>query len=760
MIKKEIKQFSFTAGEYKDIECSLPATVYSVLSERELIKGTPAELSCISCDRNVFSESVFKSKIEFSKSEASKKYILLRVSGVVSKSEIIFNDRSYGVISNVNRVAVFDITDRVCEGENTLVIESSETSGRKHHILNSGEVSKEYDTAPFIYDAGIVGNVEILMSDTPQISAVRTEQIYENDGRINLLIDLDMIGTADNIRSVASLVSPSGKIYFGGAYEGKIRISVPDPELWWPRGFGSQGLYKLSVTLYHDGEPKDTYEKKIGLRRVELIPDENGVPRIYVNGVKIFSLGASYLPENSFLAHRSRKETEKLIKIAAKTNMNTLAVFDEGVLPDESFYELCDKYGILIWQSLSVPYVAPPAAGVFAAGLYDAIDDTVERLSSHPSVVITFLSITESNKGMMRLFPDAVEEFRSVCLKIIDPVLNKIKNSIFVDNTDKLFPYDERYRKCENKKARTEYYTVPDEETLRKFLPDGEYNLFSKTAEVHTPSRERCLDMISDITSEMRFPTGFSELSYAATLSASNALSRSVLSARTVDSACASAVLRPFNDGYYAISSSFVDYCKRKKPICYKLACAYAPIAVNAVPCEEKISLYVKNDSKKEYEGKLLYALYDVGNKCWYENTVSISLSAGESCLAAESDLSKYLSGAAENYYVIFELFTEKGITFSGTERFVPIKHFNFADPAIKAEVSGMGCKFTLKLNSVSYVTGAHISFAGVKISPDTDFVDIVRTMPTVVNFETESAISPEELNSRVVILTPYTYGK
>ncbi len=760
MIKKEIKQLSFTAGEYKDIVCSLPATVFSVLSERELIKGTPADISEISCSRKLFAESAFKAKIEFSKSEASKKYILLRISGVVSKSEIIFNDRSYGVISNVNRTAVFDITDKVFEGENTLVIESSETSGRKRHLSNSGEISKEYYTAPFIYDAGIIGNIEILMSDTPQISAVRTEQIYEDDGKVNLLIDLDMIGAADNIRAVASLVSPSGKIYFGGAYEGKIRISVSDPELWWPRGFGSQGLYKLSVTLYHDGEPKDTYEKKIGLRHIELISDENGVPRIYVNGVKIFSLGASYLPENSFLSRRSKKETEKLIKIAAKANMNTLAVFDEGVLPDESFYELCDKYGILIWQPISVPYTAPPAAGAFAAGLYDAIDDAVERLSSHPSVALTFLSITEASGETVRLFPDAVEEFRSVCLKIIEPVLNKIKNSIFIDNTDKLFSYDERYRNAEKETNKTEYYTIPDELTLKEFLPDDEYNLFSKSAERHTHSREHCLNMISELTEEMRFPTGFSELSYAATLSAANSLSRSILSARTTDSACASAVLRPLNDGYYAISSSFVDYCKRKKPICHKIASAYAPIAVSAAACESVVRFYVKNDSKKAYEGKLIYALYDVGNKCWFENTVSISLGAGESCLAAESDFSKYISEAAENYYVIFELHTEKGITFSGTERFVPIKHFNFADPKIRAEVSGMGCKFTLKLNSATYVTGAHISFNGVEIFPETDFVDIIRTAPTVISFETESAISPEELNSRLAILTPHNYGK
>ena len=139
---------------------------------------------------------------------------------------------------------------------------------------------------------------------------------------------------------------------------------------------------------------------------------------------------------------------------------------------------------------------------------------------------------------------------------------------------------------------------------------------------------------------------------------------------------------------------------------------------------------------------------------------MNVFLEPASLSLITEQDFAKYLTGAPENYYVYYELFGEKGVTTRGTNLFVPIKHFNFKDPKINAEISGMGCKFTLTLKSASYVTGAYIGFEGVNAVFDSNYVDIIHGTPTVVTFETDSAISPEELTSRLKITTPYSFGK
>ena len=757
MIRKEIKSLILRADGYSDIECCAPSTLCSALikngyidSDVEISDGVikPVELPS-SCS--------FVASIEFSEAERAKRHVYLRLRGIMAKGEIVFNGKSCGIVGNVNSVFDLDIRDKIRAGENILEIRCAESLGRRSNICSDGNISDSYVTAPKLADIGILEIPEIVFSDYPIVSGVRTEQRFEN-GKVNVFVNTKTLGAADDLRVVASLVSPSGKIHFGGACEGGAMISVSEPELWWPNGYGAQMLYKLSVTLYHGSDPVDTYERKIGLRKPELIREENGTPWLFVNGVKVFPRGAAYLAQKSILSEISRGDIERLIKCAAEMNFNTLSVFDEGVCPSEAFFEFCDKYGIMVWQSLSVPYTAPPAAGVFASGLYDAIDDTVARISEHASVVRAFLAITEANHGMMRLFPDAVEEFRSVCLKIITPIIDKITNFLFEQDIEQLLAFDERYVPV-LKNGSSYTCAVPSVKTLSKFLSDDECNLFSKTAEAHIPSREACLAMLDRAFCEMRFPSGMAELAYTTQATAAYAASESIRRARCENSACSSAVFRQFNDGANLITPSMIDFDFRKKHVCHKVKEAFGQTVVSVSKDEKEIKVYIRNDLKKDYEGKLLIALYDTKNKCWFENTRSISVPSASSVLVAEEDLSKYLD-VPESYYLIYELFTEKMVTDSGTVRFVPLKHFCFRDPLIKAEITGMGKSFTAKLTASSYVAGAEISFDGIEAEFDKNLTDILPDAPTVIDFRVDSALAPEELQSRIVIRTPAGCGK
>ncbi|MCB0051012.1 MAG: hypothetical protein KDE24_15875, partial [Caldilinea sp.] len=41
---------------------------------------------------------------------------------------------------------------------------------------------------------------------------------------------------------------------------------------------------------------------------------------------------------------------EQLIRDAAATHQNMLRVWGGGFYEEEAFYDLCDRYGILVWQ--------------------------------------------------------------------------------------------------------------------------------------------------------------------------------------------------------------------------------------------------------------------------------------------------------------------------------------------------------------------------------------------------------------------------
>src|SRR5690606_13842306 len=90
-----------------------------------------------------------------------------------------------------------------------------------------------------------------------------------------------------------------------GVCRTELEVTVPDPDLWWPRGYGDQPLYDLRVDLAAHGEELDTWQRRIGFRTVELDTgvDEDGRRfTIVVNGVPVLVKGANWIPDDCFVS--------------------------------------------------------------------------------------------------------------------------------------------------------------------------------------------------------------------------------------------------------------------------------------------------------------------------------------------------------------------------------------------------------------------------------------------------------------------------
>ena len=80
-------------------------------------------------------------------------------------------------------------------------------------------------------------------------------------------------------------------------------------------------------------------------------PDQWGRSFTFVvNGVPIFAKGSNWIPADSFPTRITDEHLEHLIRSAADTHHNMLRVWGGGFYEEERFYDLCDRYGILIWQ--------------------------------------------------------------------------------------------------------------------------------------------------------------------------------------------------------------------------------------------------------------------------------------------------------------------------------------------------------------------------------------------------------------------------
>ncbi|MGA8529922.1 MAG: sugar-binding domain-containing protein, partial [Acidobacteriaceae bacterium] len=161
-------------------------------------------------------------------------------------------------------------------------------------------------------------------------------------------------------------------------------LHVQNPKLWWPNGYGPQNLYTLHLHFVEHGRDSDAHDTTFGIRKITY----GGMDAltISVNGVKVFIRGGDWgLDEAMKRIPRARLDAE--IHYHALAHMNMIRNW-VGQSTSEDFYELCDKYGILIWDEFFQPNPSdgpnPDDLSVYLAN----VRDKILRYRNHPSIAL------------------------------------------------------------------------------------------------------------------------------------------------------------------------------------------------------------------------------------------------------------------------------------------------------------------------------------------------------------------------------------
>lgn len=179
------------------------------------------------------------------------------------------------------------------------------------------------------------------------------------------------------------LLSPFGKWY----------ASVPSPKLWWPAGYGEQDLYDVTVRLLRDGETVDTWKTRTGLRMLHLdfhCDTENTAKNRFsflCNGVPIAVRGSNWVPADAL--HASDEERiPKMLAMFRDTHCTIVRVWGGSVYESETFYRLCDEYGILVWQDFMLGCAMYPQHEKFRRIIEDEASCIIKKLRHHPSIAL------------------------------------------------------------------------------------------------------------------------------------------------------------------------------------------------------------------------------------------------------------------------------------------------------------------------------------------------------------------------------------
>ena len=792
-----ITKWKMNFDTHMGLDCTVPCDMYSVLEQHGIIDDPYyADNEKILCPAS-YNDTTFFAEFTLCEKELSKKHIDLIFYGLDTICKIYLNGTLLDSVKNMHRKYEYDVKN-IAREKNELRLEFSspikyfEEKEREHHLYMNGDTlpgashlrkafyMSGWDWAPMLPNMGIFRPVEINAYDTDKISDVYVVQNHSPSG-VNLKITADTKHFSPAVHFVCEIDNTSVTLENG---QGKIKIN--SPRLWWPNGYGEQYLYTLKVYLYEGNEIIDTKEMKIGLRTLYLSrkKDKEGEEFCFsVNGIKIFAMGANFVPIDSLLSRRTDERLETLIKSCIDANFNSIRVWGGAFYPDDSFYELCDKYGLIVWQDFMVACANIRLTEEFTNEFVNEAIYNVKRIRNHACLgllcgnnemeeAICFWECADGNDPLVRedylklyedILPRICQEYAPRISYIpssptsfdslVDPRNHTVGDVHFWDVWNGNCEFDEyrrhKFRFC----SEYGFESLPCMKTIEDFCPKDEQNPLSYTMELHQKHWHGNIKLVRYLAEAYQLPCDLKATVYASQLNQANAIKYGVEHFRRNRGYTMGSIYWQLNDCWPVASWSSIDYYGRYKALHYFAKKFYQGVALGLFNEEESITVNVANETMSAFTGYIKLGACNTDFTPIFEKEIPVCVNSLSSLDAIT--LPNYTFKGSRLTFFYAELYAQDGTLLArNTELGVKPKHFIFKNPEIKVSAKKTDEGVWLSVSSSALAKNVEIDFDGVDIVLSDNYFDLINTEPYRVLAKTD--LSPEELLKKIQIMSVY----
>lgn len=521
-------------------------------------------------------------------------------------------------------------------------------------------------------------------------------------------------------------------------------VEISDPQLWWPAGFGEQPLYTVEVTLMKDDAIQDVWSRRIGLRTLTVSREKDQWGEEFchmVNGVKIFAMGADYIPEDNIFARITPERTRRLLQDARLANMNTIRVWGGGYYPDDYFFEICDELGLLVWLDLMYACAFYDLTPAFEQSIRLETEQNIRRIRHHASLALicgnnemeSFMSSTnDALVNRQEAFGPKRRSHVADYIKMYEYVLPEIcqrlapqtfwwpsspsSGGAFDDPNDPNRGDVHYWDVWHGEKPFTEYrkfyfryasefgfQSFPSLPTVESFTQPDDRNVFSRIMERHQRNSSANGKILAYLSQTYRYPNSFDDLLYASQLLQAEAIRYGVEHWRCHRGRCMGAIIWQLNDIWPVASWASVDYFGRWKALHYAAKRFFAPVLLSCeetgeisqnphinelmkAPMAKKARLNVSNETTAPVHGLVKWALRRPDASVIREGQATVDVPPLSAVWLDELDFPDApLLGA----YLSYELYVDECAISCGTAMFTTPKHFEFRNPALSARCDG-----------------------------------------------------------------------
>ena len=174
---------------------------------------------------------------------------------------------------------------------------------------------------------------------------------------------------------------------------GKLSLTVENAKLWETYDRGQPFIYETTIELIKNGEVLDSKDYNLGIRTVSLertsVTDETGSGEFcfILNGQRLFVKGTNHVPCDPFHS-RDAERLPQTLKMIKDIGCNAIRCWGGNVYEDDTFYDYCDKNGIMIWQDFAMACAIYPQNDDFQKKIKNEAIAIVQRLKKHPSILV------------------------------------------------------------------------------------------------------------------------------------------------------------------------------------------------------------------------------------------------------------------------------------------------------------------------------------------------------------------------------------
>lgn len=779
----------------------------------------------------------YRTSFSLSAEMTQKQNITMEFDGLDTYADVYINDQLVLSADNMFRTWKVDVKNQLKQGENHVRIllkspifiglqkqealgfglpagnDQSVLGGLGNNLVSMYTRKTGYhfgwDWGPRLVTSGIWRNVYINAWDSQKIENIHIIQKSLATKAANLKaeveISADQAGKQElSINVNNNLVASQTIDLQKGIHIYSIDFEIKNPNLWWPNGLGEQSLYSITAALGNGQDIADSKTVKTGLRTIKLVrtPDADGKGESFyfeVNGRPEFMKGANYIPNDVFLPRVTPEKYENVVKAAAECNMNMLRVWGGGTYENDLFYDLCDKYGILVWQDFMFACTMYPGDSAFLDNVKNEAIDNVKRLRNHACMAIWCGNNEieamwaqwdeKAGWGYKQLYNKQQREiiwnaYDAVFHHILPAVVNELAPdqpywpSSPSAGFEKLANYETRsgdmhywgvwhglhpFSDFRKYKARfmSEYgfQSFPEFKTVQKYTIPTDYNIESEVMASHQRSGIGNLRIKQYMADDYKIPADFEQFLYIGQVLQAEGIQMAMESHRMAMPYCMGSLYWQINDCWPVASWSSMDYYQRWKALQYFARDAYKNSIISTIEENGKIKIYGISDLLQTQKGVLKIKLIDFRGISLWEKTVKTQLPANSSAVIFEMDTTELLSLAGRTKCMMVTSFDSgKNIIDTDYHYFAKVKDLKLVNPVVSLDIKESPDAYSVTIHSENLAKNFFLTSTNSEVQFSDNFIDILPGQSVTVTCP--KSIGFEEFKSGLKFLTVFDTAK